>query len=369
MTGCGLYGSDKVTVPSSSAAPAIRGADISTTLLDEAAGNVLSADGKEQPIERILVGAGANYVRLHLWIDPPPGYFDEETALTLARRATAAGMKIFLDLHYSDTWADPTLQQTPPVWRDLDLKELSDRVFDYTRKVVTDFARQGTPADMIQIGNELSSGFLWPLGKLDATAPGGGWLGFLTLLRSGVAGAQAGNPTGHRLSTAIHTARIGEPDAAHEFFDQISAAGIPFDVIALSYYPFWAGSMSQLRDTMIDLSSKYRKEIMVTETAYPWTLRGDRANLALKHRNQLPDADRFPPSPTGQAAYFAALRDLIAQVPEGRGVGFFAFEPGWLPGVGAHPGQDAAPYTNLTMFDYDGEALPSIKVAFAPPTN
>jgi len=370
MTGCSvLYGDDKVDVPSSSAAPVVRGADISTALLEEAAGNGLSSDGTPQPIERILAGAGANYVRLRLWVDPPPGYADEETALELARRAKAAGMKIYLDLHYSDTWAEPQQQEIPRAWRGLDLEALSAQVSDYTRQVVADFARAGTPVDMIQIGNEISSGILWPLGKLDADSPRGGWEGFLTLLGAGVAGAQAGNPAGHQLSIALHIARIDEPDATHEFFNQVLNAGIRFDVISLTYYQFWSGPLSSLLSSMNDLSSRYGKNILVAETAYPWTMKGDRDELELNRRRQLPDADTFPPSPTGQAKYFAALRDVIAQIPEGRGIGFFAFEPGWLPGVGSLPDTSAAPFANLTMFDYDGKALPSIKVAFAPPPN
>jgi arabinogalactan endo-1,4-beta-galactosidase len=367
LAGCGLYGpGTNVGIPSSSAAPVIRGADISTALLEESAGKTLSAGGKTLPIEQVLANAGANYVRLRLWVGGPPGYGDEQTALRLARRAAAVGMKIYLDFHYSDTWADLESQNIPPSWRDLDLDELSARVYDYTKKVVSDFARQGTPADITQIGNEISSGFLRPLGDLNASRPQGGWPDFLTLLRAGVAGAKAGNPPGHRLLIALHYARVAADARTHDFFDQVSKAGIAFDIIALTYYPFWNGKLSSLLHAMDDLSRRYGRGVLVAETAYPWTLSGDRKHLVVNRWRQLPETNKYPPSKSGQAAYFAALRDLIVKVPNSGGLGFLDFEPGWLPGVGTLPSDSADPFANQTMFDRAGKALPALGVAFAP---
>ncbi|MBL7518251.1 glycosyl hydrolase 53 family protein [Frankia sp. CNm7] len=343
----------------------VRGVDLSTALLAEAAGIRYSAGGAAEPIERILADVGANYVRLRLWVNPPAGYGDEASALALARRAAAAGMKIFLDFHYSDTWADPKHQTTPAAWRGDDLEALATRVRDYTRRVVADFARQGTPADLVQVGNEISNGMLWPLGRLTDGQPGG-WPGFLALVRAGVDGARDGGPAGHRPRIALHSDRVGDPAGSHTFFDRLTAAGIPFDVIALSYYPFWHGPLDALRATMDDLARRYRGDVLVAETGYPWTMAGGDPVLGVADPDRLPEASRFPPTPEGQRAYFGALREVIRQVPDGRGLGFVAWEPGWLAGVGWEPGA-TAPFTNLTLFDHEGGLLPAARAAFAPP--
>jgi arabinogalactan endo-1,4-beta-galactosidase len=339
--------------------------DISTALLEEAAGHRFSADGTIQPIESILAGVGANYARLRLWVNPSPGYSDEASALTLARRTHAAGMRIFLDLHYSDTWADPNHQKTPAAWRTDDLAALTDQVHDYTRDVIADFARQDTPVDLVQVGNEISAGMLWPLGRLGSDRPDGGWPAFLALLRAGVDGALVGAPRDHRPRIALQIERIGDPAGSHDFFDQVTAAGIPYDVIALSYYPFWHGPLSALRSTMDDLATRYHRDVLVAETGYPWTMAGGDPDLGVADAAELPEADRFPPTPAGQSAFYRALRAAIRDVPGGHGLGLVVWEPGWLAGVGWRAGA-TAPFTNLTLFDHEGRLLPAAAVALAP---
>lgn len=347
------------------AVPLVRGADISTALLVEAAGHRFSADGHTGPIERLLAGRGANAVRLRLWVQGPAGYGDEASALALARRARDAGMRIYLDLHYSDRWADPRHQEVPPSWRGDDLAALAQHVHDYTAHLVAEFARQGTPADLVQTGNEISAGLLWPLGRLAPDRADGGWPGLLDLLRAAVAGVHDGSPPEHRPAIVLHTDRIGDPTGSHAFFDRLSDAGLPFDVIGLSYYPFWHGPLALLRSTMTDLAERYRLDVLVAETGYPWTMAGGDPVLGVAAPDRLPEVDRFPPTPGGQSAYFEALREVIGQVPNGRGLGFVVWEPGWLAGVGWQPGA-TAPFTNLTLFDQSGRLLPAATTAFAP---
>jgi arabinogalactan endo-1,4-beta-galactosidase len=350
----------------STPAPPVRGADISTALLVEAAGHRFSVDGDHAPIERILAAQGATHVRLRLWVEGPAGYGDEASALALARRAWDAGLRIYLDFHYSDRWADPRHQEIPPSWRDHDLMALARRVHGYTRQVVADFASQGTPADLVQTGNEISAGMLWPLGRLGPDRADGGWPGLLDLLSAAVAGARDGSPPGHRLTVALHTDRIGDPPGSRAFFDRVRAAGLPFDVIALSYYPFWHGPLALLRSTMTDLAGRYGTDVIVAETGYPWTMAGGDPVLGVAEPARLPEACLFPPTPCGQSAYYRALRDVIGQVPKNRGLGFVVWEPGWLAGVGWEPGA-AAPFTNLTLFDRSGRLLPAAGSAFARP--
>jgi arabinogalactan endo-1,4-beta-galactosidase len=354
-----------------SPSPQIRGADLSFTLLEEKAGNKVSENGKKAPIERILANHGANYVRLRLWVDPAKGYSGSKAdTLKLARRAADAGMKIYLDLHYSDTWADPTYQTIPESWNHTRLTVLSGEVRDYTRDVLEEFASQGTPVDMVQLGNEVSAGILWPLGKLDDSLPGGGWPGFLTLLRAGAAGVHdaelAGPAAGHPVRIAIHTDRISDPDALRGWVEHLRTGKVPFDLVSLSYYAFWQGPMSKLGAAMDELARSLGIDVLVTETAYPWTLEGGNPLLGIADLAKLPEADRFPPTPAGQIAYFEALRTLISQVPDGHGLGFIDWEPGWLPGVGPHPGEDST-LANVTMFDHKGRMLPVVATAFGPP--
>jgi arabinogalactan endo-1,4-beta-galactosidase len=343
----------------------VRGGDISFTLQEEAAGNRFSDHGKVQPVERILARHGANFVRLRIWTDPPPGYSDEAAALTLARRAKQAGLGVLLDLHYSDFWADPGHQNTPAAWQGQDLPTLAATVRDYTRKVVADFARQGTPVDMIQVGNEVTAGFLWPLGQI-YQADGEHWPEFTTLLKAGIAGARAGNPGHHRLEVMVHIDRGGDNGGSRYFLDHVLAQGVRFDVLGQSYYPMWHGSLADLRSNLNDLATRYGKDIVVAEAAYPWTLEnGDQLGNFVFSADQLPDGAAYPATPQGQAAYFEALRSVLGQVPGGHGAGFLDWEPEWIPGVGWAPGE-GNPNDNLTMFDFTGAALPSLQ-SFRPP--
>ena len=150
------------------------GADLSFTPQELAAGAKFTYHGQQQSPVQIMRENGANYVRMRLWVDPPPGYSDLASDLALARSVHAAGMKIYLDIMYSDFWADPTKQNIPAAWQGQDLAQLTATVQSYTQQVISAFARQGTPVDMVSIGNEIRNGILWPVGEVnDPTNPAG----------------------------------------------------------------------------------------------------------------------------------------------------------------------------------------------------
>jgi arabinogalactan endo-1,4-beta-galactosidase len=344
--------------------PRIRGADLSFTLQEEAAGRSYRDGGVVQPVERIFAARGANFVRLRVWNAPPAGYSTLDSALTLARRAKQAGLKVLLDLHYSDFWADPSKQPTPRAWVGQSLSTLATTVRTYTQSALAAFARQGTPVDMVQVGNEITNGMLFPSGQV-YRSDGQHWAEFATLLKAGIAGARAGNPAGTTLTVMVHTDRGGDNGGSRFFYDHVLSQGVQFDVIGLSYYPFWHGSLATLRANLNDLASRYGKDLVLAETAYPWTLgNGDQLGNLIGSTSQLPDGAAFPATQAGQVAYFEQLRGVLAAVPSGRGAGFVVWEPGWLPGVGWSPGQ-GNPNDNLTMFDWSGNALPSVG-AFRP---
>jgi arabinogalactan endo-1,4-beta-galactosidase len=159
----------------------------------------------------------------------------------------------------------------------------------------------------------------------------------------------------------VHIDRGGDNGGSRYFYDRVLAQGVQFDVIGLSYYPFWHGSLAALRGNLNDLSNRYRKDLVVVETSYPWTLNnGDSLGNFINTPSQLPDGSRFPATSAGQEAYFEELRNILAAVPGSRGAGFFPWEPAWLPGVGWAP-NEGNPNDNLTMFDWNGNALPSLR--------
>jgi arabinogalactan endo-1,4-beta-galactosidase len=352
---------EPASATASSPVPVLRGADLSSTLQEEAAGQTYQDRGKRAPVERLLAARGANVVRLRLWVDPAPGGNDLTSAVQLARRARRAGMRVLLDLHYSDSWADNAHQITPAAWADLDVRSLAATVRAYTRDTVRAFAAQGAALDMVQIGNEVTNGMLWPVGRV-RDDQGEHWEGFIELLRAGLQGAEEGATAALRTVVHVDTSVTGEADGGlRTFYDHLAAAGVRFDVMALSYYPFWHGSLATLQTRLVDLATRYHKDVLVVETAYPWKLlaEDDKKQFHLATADQLPDAARFPPTPEGQAAFFEALRGVIARVPGRHGIGFLAWEPAWLPGAGWDYGP-ANPYSNLTMFDWSGKGLPSL---------
>ena len=275
------------------------GHDISFTQLEEAAGNTFTDRGRAAPVERILRRHGANYVRLRLWTAPPAGYPDLAHDLAMARRIKAAGMKIYLDFHYSDFWADPQHQDTPAAWQGQDLPTLTRTVRDYSRDVIAAFARQGTPVDMVSIGNEIRNGILWPTGQIE-WGVNERWAALGDLLKAGVAGARAGNPRRHPLRVMLHFDQGGDNTGSRYFFDHLVAQGVPFDVIGLSYYPFWHGTLSDLRHNVDDLATRYDRDVMIAEHQYAWTLDyGDSTNNFVWSAEQL--APGYPASPGGPA--------------------------------------------------------------------
>jgi arabinogalactan endo-1,4-beta-galactosidase len=349
----------------SRSALSVRGADLSfLPQLEEAGVRYRDLAGRVRPAEQILARAGANAIRLRVWVDPPEGYSDRARALALARRAKRAGMKIVLDPHYADFWADPGKQPIPAGWP-TDLAGLTAKIKSYTRDLVRAFADQGTPVDIIQIGNEITNGILWPVGQLYLPDGTQQWAAFSTLLKAGIAGARQG-ARWHQPRIMLHIDRGGKLGDTQWFFDNITAQGVPFDIIGQSYYPMWHGSLAELTANLADSVARYDKPVLLAEISYPWTFEdGDQRGNIVTADSVLPDQARFPATPAGQAAFYEAIRRVLLDVPDGRGLGFLAWEPEWVPGVGWQPGAEA-PNDNLTQFDFTGRALPSIRAYRRP---
>lgn len=352
--------SSRSTGSAASGALSIRGADLSfLPQLEEAGVTYRDLTGRTRPAERILAAAGANHQRIRVWVDPPTGYTDQARALYLARRAHRAGMKIVLDPHYCDFWADPGKQPIPDGWP-TELEPLTKKVRTYTRDLVRAFAAQGTPVDIFQMGNEITAGILWPVGKLYPDDGTQRWSEFTTLLKAGIAGALEGAGK-HPMRVMLHIDRGGKMADTRWFFDNIVEWEVPFDIIGQSYYPMWHGSLADLAENLADSVERYTKPVLLAEISYPWTFEdGDGLGNIVGEDAELPDADRFPATPAGQAGFYQAVREVLTGVPGGNGLGFLVWEPEWIPGVGWEPGAEAS-NDNLTQFDFEGNALPSIR--------
>jgi arabinogalactan endo-1,4-beta-galactosidase len=359
----GLMGGVTVPVNEPDAGPptsaaSVVGADFSSVLAQESAGQVFEDGGQAAPLEDILSANGVNYSRIRLWVDPAPGSSDLDAALEIAARSKAAGMSILLDLHYSDTWADQDNQQLPAAWEALDQPALVEQVRTYTQDVVTAFAEQGTPVTMVQVGNEVTHGMLWSWGKVDLEW-GEYWDGFAELYKAGVEGALAATPDAPP-QIMIHSHAGGDLDAAARFFDKVVENDMPFDVIGLTYYPFWGGTLARFGRGLNYLATRYDRGIIVVETGYPWTMDNPAdCKSVVEDDGELPDRSIYPATPEGQAAYIDGLRDVMQHVPDGHGLGFFVWEPAWLPAVRLDDGL-CNTYAGLTLFDWHGTSLPAL---------
>lgn len=333
-----------------------RGVDLSTLRALEAAGRTFSDAQGTRPAEQILADNGANLVRLRLWVNPPNGFNDLADVSAMALRIKQAHMAFLLDIHYSDFWADPGQQNTPAAWQGQDLPTLANTVREYTRSVITTLGDQGTLPDIVQIGNEVTAGMLWPVGKLYVGSQQH-WVEFTTLLKAGIAGVHDAAPN-NGPAIMIHIDRGGDPGGSQWFYDHMRDYGVEYDMIGLSYYPYWHGPLSNVRTNLDNLAARYGKPIMIVETAYPWTLQDhDNHPNIIGPSTWLPP--EYPPTPEGQALFVRDLLSLVARTPDNLGRGIVYWEPAWIPGVGWAPGQGDA-WDNQTFFDENGNALPSI---------
>lgn len=223
-----------------------------------------SENGSSVDAIALLKRHGFNLIRLRVFVNPesPDGYAPGvgfcglDSTLSMARRIKAAGMGFLLDFHYSDNWADPQQQRKPLAWEGLPYAALRDTVAQYTTRVLRALQQQGTMPDMVQIGNEINHGLLWPdghIGNLDQLAG---------LLRAGVEGSEAVDP---RLPVMMHIALGGQNEEARFWLDNMLARGVRFDIIGLSYYPRWHGTLGDLAGNLQDLVGRYHKPVNVVE--------------------------------------------------------------------------------------------------------
>lgn len=359
----------------------IKGMDISTLPELEELGAVYYTDGKQGDLLSILKSFGCNGVRLRLWNDPyseegkpyGAGTNDLNRTIALAKRCREQELDILLDLHYSDFWADPGKQLLPKAWRKMTEEELEEAVCNYTKEVLKTMEKEGVLPRMVQVGNEISQGLLWPAGKYPAHD---------AIARFVKAGVRAVRETDPAIRIMLHMDCGGNNAHCREWFDAAFERGVDCDIIGLSYYPFWHGTLQDLTHNMNDLAARYEKDIVVAEVSTGFTMEdyGSYEKLTAKERKGmatkpgLAAAIDYPMTPEGQSRFMEDVMKAIAAVPKGRGAGFYYWEPGWIPVSGSgwaneqslaymnDPGPGGNEWANQALFDYDGNALPALTV-------
>jgi arabinogalactan endo-1,4-beta-galactosidase len=243
----------------------IIGADISFVPQMEARGTTYTDNGVEKDVVEILKDYRFNWIRLRLFVDPTAeegyskdGFCGLEKTLEMAKRVKEAGMKFLLDFHYSDTWADPGKQFTPAAWVGLSGTALEEKIYNYTKETVERFIEEGVRPEMVQIGNEIHNGILWPEGKNEGESSES----FTALLKKASEAVRAVDPD---ISIMVHIAKAHDLKNSTKFFDMIIREDIEFDIIGQSYYPEWHGTLENMESNLKEMANLYQKPIIVVE--------------------------------------------------------------------------------------------------------
>lgn len=359
----------------------VKGMDLSTLLELERCGAKYYDNGEERDLLAIMKSYDVDTIRIRLWNDPwsetgesyGAGENDLKTSLEIAKRVTAAGFGVLLNFHYSDFWADPGKQIKPKAWADYGVKELEQAVYDYTLESMRTFLDAGVNITMVQVGNELSNGLLWPEGKVP------NYDNIATFVNAGIRAVRKADAT---IPVMIHLDNGGNNALYREWFDNFTKRGEDFEIIGLSYYPFWHGSLQMLNDNMNDIAERYGKDLVIAEVSMGYTMEdyknyeklSDEERKGYATRPALVEKIEYPMTKQGQYDFMEDFLNRISHIKGVKGKGFFYWEPAWIPVPGSgwatpaslkymnDPGPCGNEWANQALFDYDGNALPTLSL-------
>ncbi len=362
----------------------IMGCDISTVIAQENSGvKYYDYDGSEGDIFEILADSGVNYIRVRVWNDPfdengngyGGGNCDIETACEIGKRAADAGMKLLVDFHYSDFWADPSKQDAPKAWEGMDIDTKKQALYDYTFESLNKLKAAGADIGMVQVGNETN-------GKMCGEKV---WMNIYYLMDAGSRAVREAVPDA---LVAVHFTNPESVDNMLNYASKLDYYKLDYDVFASSYYPYWHGTTENLTSVLSEISSTYNKKVMCAEVSYAYTLENGDMN-----GNTIGDAQTYekpyPITVQGQSRAIADVIEAVANVGEA-GIGVFYWEPAWIgvPGEtweeqsalweehgsgwassfsASYDPDDAGLYyggsawDNQALFDFDGKPLESLK--------
>ncbi len=364
----------------------IRGMDASAVLSVEKSGaRYYGYDGKEQDVFKTLAESGVNYIRLRVWNDPYDengngyggGDNDVATAIELGKRATQYGMKVNIDFHYSDFWADPKRQHAPKAWEGMSADEKADALYDFTKESLTQILDAGVDVGMVQVGNEINNGMS---GETDVPA-------VMELLDAGSrAVREIAGSYGKDIQIVLHYTNIEDNDEVDTMAANLKEYGVDYDIFGLSYYPFWDGTNENMQNVAKNIMDRYGKKVVIAETSYCYTEK-DGDGFANSFDGIEDAVDGYAPTVQSQATM---IRDICAAANEVGVIGVFYWEGTWIP-VGSadkdnsalwekygsgwassysaeYDPDDAGLYyggcswDNQAMFDFNGHPLPSLNV-------
>lgn len=364
----------------------IRGMDASAVLSVEKSGaKYYGYDGKEQDVFETLAESGVNYIRLRVWNDPYDengngyggGDNDVATAIELGKRATQYGMKVNIDFHYSDFWADPKRQHAPKAWEGMSADEKADVLYDFTKESLTQILDAGVDVGMVQVGNEINNGMS---GETDVPA-------VMELLSAGSrAVREIADSYGKDIQIVLHYTNIEDNEEVDTMAANLKEYGVDYDIFGLSYYPFWDGTNENMQNVAKNIMDRYGKKVVIAETSYCYTEKdGDGFGNSF---DGIEDAvDGYAPTVQSQATM---IRDICAAANEVGVLGVFYWEGTWIP-VGSEDQDNSAlwekygsgwassysaeydpddaglyyggcSWDNQAMFDFTGHPLPSLNV-------
>ena len=304
----------------------IFGMDASSLLAEEKSGvKYYDFDGNEQDPLKTFADSGINYIRLRVWNDPYDengngyggGNNDLPTAIELGKRATEYGMRVMIDFHYSDFWADPKRQHTPKAWEGMSVKEKSSALYDFTKDSLTQLLDSGVDVGMIQIGNEINYGMSGETKQENV----------IELLKSGSkAIREVSADYGKDIDIVVHYTRITDKADVLSLVENLVNAELDFDMIGMSYYPFWDDGMDNMSRVLELIRERYGKKAFLAETSYCYTTEdGDGSGNSISGKDLV---EGYPASPEGQATI---LHDICRYVNDAGGIGVFYWEGAWIP--------------------------------------
>jgi arabinogalactan endo-1,4-beta-galactosidase len=355
------------------------GADLSyvNQILDK--GGVYKDDNVAENPYKIFAANGTNLVRLRLWHNPSwtkeiyeasgtqlyNDIFDVERSIRAAR---SEGMQVLLDFHYSDEWADPAKQFIPKAWREItSIEVLGDSVYNYTFKALQYLSSKELLPEMVQLGNETNCGMLFsdaPTGFPACNVCNGQWTNMGTVLNAAIAAVKdVIAQTTIKTKIILH---VADPKNVEWWFDNIKSKGLVtnFDLVGFSYYPLWhtTVSLENISSKIATFKSRYGKEVIILETAYPWTTLGEDS-----YNNHFGSSEPLSGFPFSEQGQYDFMVKLTTEVKEGGGIGVVYWEPAWISSDMKDLWGTGSSWENNTFFNFEGnkiKALDYMKFAY-----
>jgi arabinogalactan endo-1,4-beta-galactosidase len=351
------------------------GADLSyaNQILDH--GGVFKDGGEARTPYKIFKDHGTNLVRLRLWHNPAwtkelygasgtqlyNDLYDVEKSIKLSKEQ---GLQVLLDFHYSDSWADPARQDVPAAWADItDIAVLKDSVYNYTFKVLSYLNGKGLMPELVQVGNETNCGMMFTNAKAEfptCNVCNGQWSQMGGVINKAIdAIKNVSAVSSIKTKIILH---VADPKNVTWWFDNITTKGgvSNFDIVGFSYYPIWHTTVA-INDISTNVSafkSKYNKDVMIMETAFPWTPDGDDS-----YNNQFGGTTPFPSYPFTQQGQLDLMKKLVQEMKDGGGIGVIVWEPDWITSTMKDSWGTGSSFENCAFFDFEGNTVKGIDFA------